>query len=111
MKKLLHILGHIWCAPLTLVGLLVAYLGGGRFLTRDPDGVFYFLGDRFLLKAFFSMGYAGFCIGGVIVFNKAKHLANARLVKLEKRHFSQFQVLGLLMPLAYVLASLWALVR
>lgn len=106
-----NVLGHFWCFPMTLVGVLVAYAGGGRFLTHDSDGVLYFEGSRGLLKRFFDLGYGGFCIGGVIVFRHPHYLANTRLVRHEKRHFRQFQVLGCLMPLAYGAASLVALAR
>ncbi len=104
---MLRVLGHIWAAPVTLAGLLFVCLGRARRLT----GTVYVATPGTVLAAFFTRyGVAAFTWGAVICFGAERYVTPTRLTH-ERRHTTQAMCFGPLLPLAYGLCSLWALLH
>lgn len=104
-------IGHLWAAPLTVLGYTAAVLGGARFigLERLGTAIFADAGRGLVGAAFRRVPMLGYTCGAVVVLHSDR--ASARTMAHELRHVAQFLALGLLMPLAYAVASLVAAAR
>jgi hypothetical protein len=106
-----RLLGHIWAAPTTLVGLLVT-LFGARFLRLASDTLLFVARPGSAVAWFFkARGVVAFTLGAVIVFVDEAHAASPRLLAHERRHTLQALWLGPLFLPVYGLCSLWAWAR
>jgi hypothetical protein len=107
----LLVLGHLWAAPLTLLGLLAALVGGGRWLGLN-SGVLEFTARTgglisWVFRATGTCGASG--LWGCVAFYAAEPSAQIR--RHEHVHARQAMALGALWPLAYGACALWALTR
>lgn len=108
MTVVLLILGHVWSAPLTVLGLLAALVGrvswlgmrGGvlEFVAR-PDGLI-----AWVFQVTRTCGASG--MWGCVAFYVRPPTDKTRAH--EHRHARQAQVLGVFWPLAYAGAALVA---
>ena len=104
----MKILGYIWAAPLSLLGLLVAYVGGARY--RERQGALLFVARTGWPLAWFfrSFSVVAFTWGWVVVFRDPRALQNGRTLRHEMEHVRQAGLYGPFFPIAYGLASAWA---
>lgn len=112
MSTILLILGHLWAAPLTLLGYLAASLGGARFVTIAGLSTDVFANaDRGLVGLFFKRfpTVTAYTCGAVVVIRHEPTCP--RTMAHELRHVRQFLVLGPVMPVAYAGASLVSMLR
>ena len=102
----------LWLGPFTLLGLLVALLGGVRSVRVESGAMHFVAAPRWVLGWFFrAFGVAAFTWGAVIIFANEWGPRNTRLVRHEQAHVCQASTWGPVFPVAYMLASAWALVR
>lgn len=112
-KACAKVVGWIWCFPLTLIGLVLAFLGGAWPYKLRPAGVIQFR-DRFgLWEKFFSeRHYYGLTIGAVSIFaDDPTVLDNPIFLRHERQHTYQAFVLGILFPFFYFGAMLYEELR
>lgn len=110
----MKLLSRLWVGPLTLVGLLYCELfvklGWYEriFYPSIPDVRFYSLLDppSWLTDAWSK--WKGQTIGEVVVL-RDEFSPKSSIVRHELAHVEQCRTLGILMPLAYVLSSLCAM--
>jgi hypothetical protein len=108
----LRLIGHVWAAPLTLAGAVLALLGGARPAGLRGGALDLVAPRRGPLAFFFrSTGVHAYTWGASIVYRDRECLAGAELCRHERVHVRQCLLLGPLMPLAYVGSSLWQLAR
>jgi hypothetical protein len=105
---------YLWAAPVTLLGLLVAWiahLSGGRL--HRVEGVLEAAGGwpaRVLRRGFpFSGPVAAITLGHVVVGESSDALAATR--SHERAHVKQFERWGVLLVVLYPLAGLLAWIR
>lgn len=111
-RAALHLAGHLWAAPLTLAGLVVAGLGGGRPVRIHDGAIDVVAPARGPLAWFFARaGVSAFTWGATVVYRHRGLLADARLLRHERAHVRQALLLGPFLALAYPAASLWQLAR
>lgn len=110
MSTFLRVLGHIWCAPLTFVGLVyVLALWALRWYTFhgvEGDSIVWVLNP--IAPAFFLKlwsGWGGHTVGAVIVMSTPPMLQPDVLVH-EQRHTLQCMRLGIFQPIFYWLCML-----
>lgn len=112
LSHVLFAVGYLWALPVTLVGLLSALVGWARPFRVAGGALICCATPKGLWGRFFSSsGMAASAWGGVVFLAKESDLAIGRLMRHELRHFAQARLLGPLMPLAYGLGSLWAVIR
>ena len=105
-------MGHLWAAPLTVAGLVVAGIAGGRPVRVHAGAVDVVAPSAGPLAWFFRRaGVSAFTWGATIVYRERALLANERLLRHERAHVRQCLALGPLMVAAYPAASLWQLLR
>jgi hypothetical protein len=112
MSTLVTYLPVIWASPMTLLGLVLIYLDGGRRLRRvAPIGVFEYLAEPVgsFYWFFTRYGFGAITLGGVIIYKSNQSASDSQLH--EFVHVRQTQLLGIFFPVAYGLASLWAALR
>lgn len=108
---MLRFFGFLCALPLSLLGLVLALAGGARPIWSGSFEV-HLVGDRFVLAWFFrTFNVAAYTWGSVIVFASPLYSVTPWLLRHERRHVAQTFALGLLMPVAYGLASLVAALR
>lgn len=108
MKKLLIVLGQIWLSPITLLGFLLALVGGVTFREFDRNlGVFhYYVDSQGLIDLFLTKGrFAGFTVGSVVFFRTEPLTRSESLVAHEHQHVRQGMVFGPFWTLVYCIAS------
>lgn len=109
---MLRALGHLWAAPLTLAGLAVGIVCGGRIARFHRGAIDLVAPARGPLAFFFHrFGVHAFTWGAAIVYRDDRLLGDLRLCLHERVHVKQCLVLGPLMVIAYPLASLWQTLR
>ena len=101
-------LGYIWAAPLSLLGLLVAYVGGARYKANQGALLFVARTGWPLAWFFRTFSVIAFTWGWVVVFRDPKALQNGRTLRHELEHVRQAGLYGPFFPAAYLLASAWA---
>ncbi len=108
----LRAIGHLWAAPLTVAGLVVAGLGGGRPV-RIHDGAIDVVAPRSgpLALFFRAAGVNAYTWGATIVYRDRTLLGEPPLLAHERAHVRQCLLLGPLVIAAYPAASLWQLLR
>lgn len=104
-------LGFLWSLPLTLLGLLAAWLGRCRYL-GTTDGVIEFYAKQGGLAAWVflrtgTVGASGIW-GCVCIY--ADLDPGPRTRAHERRHSAQAMVLGVLWPVVYLLGGVYALI-
>jgi hypothetical protein len=108
------LLGHSWALPLTVLGIIAAYLGGARFCRIGVLGTLLFAvptASRGLCARFFrAFSMAAYTWGACIVLERASQVNDATLLVHETEHTRQAMYWGALFPLAYVCAGLYAAV-
>lgn len=113
MSKAARVAGHIWAAPLTLLGLtyvtLFTLLGWYRRIGVHGDAIVWQpVAERtpgWLDKAWMKWG--GHCIGQVVVVKYDLDTDRGRtLLRHEQEHVHQCMVLGVFQPVLYGLAYL-----
>jgi hypothetical protein len=87
---LLRYLGHLWSLPNTLVGLLFGI--GGRYVWQAEHRVFFVQGG-WMVRIFSSFGFAGMCVGDVVLF---RHPLPEWILRHELVHAVQARILGVL---------------
>lgn len=102
------VLRYIWAAPLSILGLLVAYVGGARYTTKKGALLFVARTGWPLAWFFRTFGVLAFTWGWVVVFRDHKALGNGRTLRHEMEHVRQACAWGPLFPAAYILAGAWA---
>ena len=109
----LIILGHLWAAPLTALGYLVAVLSGARWVGwgRLGSAVFASVGRGPAGLYFRLIPARAFTCGAVVVVLRPEISGNARTMGHEFQHVAQMLALGPLVPVAYAIASLVAVAR
>ena len=113
MRVLVYAIKAVWAAPVTLVGLLLAILGGARpRLTKKrtigvstwwwqaEKGPWHWFFDKFDLAAI--------TFGHVIIYHNGPYRG---IIIHEHVHVKQIEYLGVFWFVAYPLASLIALIR
>lgn len=113
-----RIAGVCWALPLSLIGLLMALpvLAGGGSLQRLPARRFGVpallvrgrVGDFLLAHHPFGAMHA-MAIGHIVIADRTAH--SRRLLAHELAHVAQAARWGILFPLAYLAASVWARLR
>ena len=103
------IIGYVWAAPITIVGLLVAFAtacSGGSIRVREGvvEAVGGFAG-WFLRGGRFWRGGAAMTLGHVLFARDADCLARSR--SHEMAHVRQFEKWGPLLLPAHWIVSLW----
>lgn len=111
MERVVTVLGWLWMLPLTLAGLLAALVGRARY--SHASGALLFVAVPGGLCAWFFERFrmAAFTWGGVIVVDREELLASAGLMRHELVHVRQAMALGILLPVAYCVASLVAVAQ
>lgn len=108
--RVARLLGVFWAAPLTAAGLLQAALGGARLVGARRGALHFADAGRGLVGFFFRhTGVTAYTWGQVITYRTAAGADDERLLRHELRHVEQAMRWGALLPLAYCLASLLAL--
>lgn len=106
--RALRFLGLIWCLPWSVLGLLVAAVGGGQLLRYSEWGVELSARPGWLIaKVFDWTGTCGATWGCVVFY--ATPAPAERTVRHERRHILQAMVLGPLFPVVYLLCSVFAM--
>jgi hypothetical protein len=106
------VLGQLWAAPLTLLGVALALLGGARPAGIRAGAIDLLAPRRGPLSAFFrATGVRAFTWGAAIVYCDRRRLEDPALRRHERTHVRQCLVLGPAMPLAYAASALWQLAR
>jgi hypothetical protein len=110
--RLLALFADLWAWPITAAGRLAARWGGAAWL-RDTGGArWYVASERGLCGRFFAhFGFAAFAWGATVIVADASFLDSRPLVRHELEHVAQARRWGVLLPLAYVLAGCWAVLR
>jgi hypothetical protein len=116
MKRLLFFLGYIWSLPVTVIGLLAALVAwtkpvttyrGTWVLQAKPGGIAYWFLKRF--------GKTAYTWGAIVTVAPVQQYWPPefyfRLLNHERRHMVQAMWFGPLMPLVYVVCSVWAWVK
>jgi len=105
----LSLLAHLWCLPLTVVGMLLALPEPGGAV-RTADGAYLVHAERGAVRLFLRWAGADACaIGEVCFFLSAS--PSARLVRHELEHVRQGRRWGITFPVAYVVAGCWQALR
>lgn len=108
----LLVAGHLWAAPLSILGVLVALLGGARPVGIEGGALDLLAPGRGPLARFFrSTGVRAFTWGAAVVYRDRDCLGHPELRRHERVHVRQCLLLGPLMPVAYAASSLWQLAR
>jgi len=105
------VLTYVWVAPVTLVGLLLA-IGAIAFGARGKlkNGIFEVAGNsRTAWLNKISQHYEAITFGHVILGRKHGVLKAYR--NHEYVHVRQYERWGVLLPVLYLLASVWALLK
>jgi len=101
MRHALLALGHLWAAPTTALGLLLALSTGARWLLCGRDGHLVMAGTSRPWRWWSSRwGMAAVTIGAVTI---CAGRTSARLFRHERRHQRQALILGPLYLPIYVL--------
>lgn len=110
--RILWWLGWLWCLPITALGVLACLVGGAKLRRVGRDGVLHFVAHKGITAAFFKrFGFIAFTWGACICFADESFSTDERLLRHELRHVVQGMWLGPFHPIAYGLASLWAVLR
>jgi hypothetical protein len=112
---LLYVLGAIWSAPNTIVGLLCTLLGA-RYRERVGVALVYEVRQGSILDRWMRTGGFGGLVSrgiaaatcGQVVAVQPIYLADQRIIRHETRHVVQGFWLGPLHGPAYLLCCLWA---
>jgi hypothetical protein len=100
----MRLAGSMWTSPNTLLGLLAALLGGGKFY-GVRGGALVFVPRTWGFWAWFFQSWGGITIGECVFVRDGE---NASVLAHELRHVWQYRCLGPLFLPAYGLASVWA---
>ena len=107
------LIGYIWAAPTTAIGLVMMLCGLWRVRVRVVDGVLEAHGPAlaWLLRHLTLMpeGAAAMTFGHVVIARDRQSLESTRAH--ERVHVRQCERWGALFVPAYLAASLWALLR
>ena len=107
------LIGYIWAAPTTAIGLVMMLGGLWRVRVRVVDGVLEAHGPAlaWLLRHLTLMpeGAAAMTFGHVVIARDRQSLESTRAH--ERVHVRQCELWGPLFVPAYLAASLWALLR
>ncbi len=95
------ILGHLWSLPNTLVGLLFAFGGRGRF---DAQNRVLLVTGGWMAAIFTRLGYAGMCVGDVVLCGGPLPIG---VYRHELVHARQARLLGPLYLPATLLGYAW----
>jgi hypothetical protein len=113
MSKLALLLGHFWALPLTVLGILAAYLGGAKFHCLGPLGTLVFVvraaGRGLCWRFFGTFSMAAYTWGACITLGSTRLIRDAAFVRHECEHVKQAMHWGAFFPVAYILAGLDAL--
>jgi hypothetical protein len=105
-------LGHLWAAPLTVAGLVVALAGGARAAGVREGAVDLVAPRRGPLAGFFRRTrVVAFTWGAAIVYRDAGVLREPWLRRHERAHVRQALGWGPLLAVAYPVSSLWQALR
>jgi hypothetical protein len=107
------LIGYVWAAPTTAIGLAMMLVGLWRVRVHVVDGVLEAHGPAlaWLLRhlALMPEGAAAMTLGHVVIARDAQSLESTRAH--ERVHVRQCELWGPLFVPAYLAASLWALLR
>ena len=113
MRRLLSLGRYVWAAPTTFLGLLLLPAGLWRGQALTVDGVLEVHGPllAWLLThvTFAPGGAAAITLGHIVVGRDHRALESTRAH--ERVHVRQCEMWGPLFVPAYLLASLWAVLR
>lgn len=106
-------LKHLWLGPVTLAGMLFALICGSKYYCNySDDGVIAYLGFSGPLKWYMEKGgYAAITIGAAVIFKDIGVFERVTTRRHEQQHVKQGFKWGVLFPIAYGLASVWAWAR
>ncbi len=109
MSAILFTLGYLWTLPNTLLGVLLAFLGGCRPVAFR-HGTLWFVAMKYSpWRWWAAQGFAAITFGGVVIMATETVLALPEMVRHEMRHFWQFRILGPFYLPVYLGHSLWLL--
>ncbi|MGA9525305.1 MAG: hypothetical protein WBV82_27850 [Myxococcaceae bacterium] len=112
MRRSVFVLGQLWMAPVTAFGLLQTLLGA-RYHGRTREGVLQFVArPRGPLGLYMrTLKISAYTLGATITYRELTGPGQSRLYRHELEHVVQTMQFGPLMPVAYVAASLWQVLR
>jgi hypothetical protein len=94
MAILVFWLGYLWTLPNTVLGVLLAFLGGCRPVAFR-HGALWFVAMKYSpWRWWAAQGFAAITFGGVVIMATETVLALPEMVRHEMRHFWQFRILG-----------------
>lgn len=103
---------HLWAGPVTLLGLLLAIIGGCAYSHRSAHGAINFRAFNVGPWGWFFRRWGACTIGAVIVWSPVvAPWLNPRLQRHEDEHVRQSLTWGPLFPVLYYGASMVALLR
>lgn len=106
-KDALKVVGHIWAAPLTIVGLFYATLFTilGWYSWDSREGIALVFNTKkmpnFLVKLW--KGWAGHTVGHVVVLAPMPELQRNITLRHEQEHVSQMMRFGIFQPIFYLM--------
>ncbi len=106
---MLTILQELWLGPWSLFGLLVAFISGAKPVRRAGNGWLWRAEESSLFaRAMNYYGFIGQTLGAVIII-RAQWFDSASVQRHELEHVRQGLAWGVLFPVAYGAAFLWAM--
>lgn len=111
MSRLLRLLGYIWGAPVTFVGVVYSLfcwaMGWYKWHGIEGDGIVWFLDYTSSPKWLVNLwrGWAGHAIGNVVVLSASPSDKTSAL-KHELKHVNQCMRLGIFQPIVYAINML-----
>lgn len=106
-RDVLRILGHTWCAPLTIFGLIYALvfttLGWYSWDSRQGSALVFNTSKmpQWLEKLW--RGWAGHTVGHVVVLSVVETRARSITLRHEQEHIAQMMRLGVFHPVIYLI--------
>ncbi len=112
MRRDVFLLGQVWMAPMTAFGLLQTLLGA-RYHSRTREGVLQFVARPRSPTGLYmrTLQINAYTLGATITYREPTGPGQPRLYRHELEHVLQTMQFGPLMPVAYVAASLWQVLR
>lgn len=95
MSPVLQALGMLWASPTSLLGLILAILGGARPYTLRPAGAWWWVGAWGFWAWWYRPGsrWAAITFGNITIASEA-YAVDAIVVRHERQHTLQAWVLG-----------------
>lgn len=110
LRRTLFVLGCVWAAPISLAGLMLVALTRCDFVCQR-DGALFFVASPWFNRVFFVRFRVAAFTWAQVICAAPDCIRNEGVIVHELVHFFQARIFGVLMPLAYGVGSLVALIQ